>query len=177
MKAMVTILGAAAILATAACTTAGDGGSAEVVSANAGLLDADGQSRGNATASQAGNDIRVRVNAMGFPPGSHGLHVHTVGQCTPPSFDSAGGHWNPGKMQHGKDNASGPHMGDLPNIVIGSDGRGTVEFTIKGAMVRGGAAPMLDADGAAIVIHATADDYRTDPTGNSGARIACGVFG
>ena len=169
---------AASTLLLAGCTTSESGmETAPTTSASAELLDASGQPMGRATAMQAGGDIRVRVEGTGLPPGSHGVHVHTVGQCTAPAFDSAGGHWNPTSKKHGRDNPDGMHKGDLPNLVVGTDGNGTLEFTVQGAMVRGGPTAMFDSDGASFVIHATADDYRTDPSGNSGGRIACGIFG
>jgi Cu-Zn family superoxide dismutase len=95
-----------------------------------------------------------------------------VGRCDAPDFTSAGGHWNPTQKKHGTMNPQGPHQGDLPNLVIGSDGRGTIGAVIPGATLAG----LLDADGAAMVIHAGPDDLMTDPSGNSGGRIACGVF-
>jgi Cu-Zn family superoxide dismutase len=110
-------------------------------------------------------------------PGAYGVHLHAVGRCDPPGFTSAGPHCNPTGHQHGKDNPQGMHKGDLPNLLVGTDGRGTFEYTVPGATLLGrGAGALLDADGAAIVVHAQADDYRTDPSGNSGARIACGTL-
>jgi Cu-Zn family superoxide dismutase len=99
-----------------------------------------------------------------------------TGECDSPDFSRAGAHWNPSGRLHGSENPQGPHLGDIPNLVVGSDGRGMVEFTIAGAQLESGAHRLLDDDGAAVVIHADADDYRTDPSGNSGARIACGVL-
>jgi superoxide dismutase, Cu-Zn family len=110
---------------------------------------------------------------MNMPQGTYAAHVHTTGRCDAPDFTTAGSHWNPTASQHGKDNPQGMHKGDLPNLLVGTDGRGTLEYTIAGADV----GAMLDADGASIVIHTGADDYRTDPSGNSGGRMACGVFG
>jgi len=136
-----------------------------------------GQSKARATATQTGDSIRVRLEASGMPRGSYGAHIHMTGRCDAPEFTTAGGHWNPTGQQHGKNNPRGMHKGDLPNLLIGTDGRGSVEMTIPGAALLGEAMPMLDADGASLVIHAQADDYRTDPSGNSGGRIACGVFG
>ena len=129
-----------------------------------------------ATATQAGDSIRVRVEATGMPQGTYAAHIHTTGVCTPPDFTSAGPHWNPTGQQHGRNNPAGMHKGDLPNLSVGTDGRGSFEYVVPGAWVSGGSVPMLDADGAAIVIHAQADDYRSDPSGNAGARMACGVF-
>ena len=116
------------------------------------------------------------LNLHDLPPGTHGIHIHAVGQCTPPSFDSAGPHWNPAQKQHGKDNAKGPHAGDLANIVIPASGKLETQFTLDGIAMRG-EGNLLDGDGGSLVIHAGPDDYKTDPSGNSGARIACAVIG
>lgn len=121
--------------------------------------------------------VRFRVEVAGLKPGTYGMHVHEIGRCDEPDFTSAGAHWNPASKRHGRENLNGPHMGDLPNLVIGADARGTANGFIAGAKLSDGPNPMLDADGAALLIHAKADDYRTDPSGNSGARIACGVVG
>lgn len=181
MKMPILTVGAAAVIGATACTSvdndAYSGGTPAASAASAELRDAAGQVVGSATATQSGDSIRIRVEASGLPQGAHGAHVHMTGQCVAPGFDSAGGHWNPTNMQHGKDNPAGMHKGDMPNMLIGTDGSGTLEYTISGARLAGGDGAMLDADGAAIVIHAGPDDYRTDPSGNSGARIACGVFG
>ena len=128
------------------------------------------------TATQVGDSIRVRIEAMGMPSGTYAAHIHMTGVCTPPDFTSAGGHWNPTGQKHGRNNPAGMHKGDLPNLSVGTDGRGSFEYTIPGAWLRSGPSPMLDADGAALVIHAKADDYMTDPAGNAGSRMACGVF-
>jgi superoxide dismutase, Cu-Zn family len=139
--------------------------------ASATLAAADGSSRGTATIRNENGVMRVTVDASGMPQGAHGLHVHTVGRCDAPSFESAGPHWNPTGKMHGRDNPMGPHQGDLPNLMAGTDGSGSVSFDLPGSM-----AALMDADGAAIIVHAAADDYKTDPSGNSGGRIACGVF-
>jgi len=145
--------------------------------ATADVRNAAGASVARASATQVGDTIRLRVEATGLAPGSYGSHIHAVGRCDAPTFESAGPHWNPTERQHGRDNPAGQHMGDLPNLMVGTDGRGSFEFTVPQAWVEGGAMPMLDADGASIMIHQRPDDYRTNPSGNSGARIACGVFG
>ncbi|HEY6917049.1 MAG TPA: superoxide dismutase family protein [Allosphingosinicella sp.] len=140
--------------------------------ATANLMDASGQMAGTARVEQIGDSLRVTVDGTRLPQGPHGVHLHQVGLCTPPTFESAGGHWNPTDRMHGKDNPAGMHKGDLPNILIGTDGRGSIEYTVPMASL----GQLIDGDGAAIVVHAQADDYRTDPSGASGARIACGVL-
>ena len=139
--------------------------------AHASLADATGASRGTVMLVET-SGLEVRITGEGLPAGTHGVHLHTVGRCDAPDFQSAGAHWNPTMKQHGRDNPQGAHAGDLPNLVVGADGRGTVRFTVP----QGALAALLDNDGAAVVIHASADDYRTDPSGNSGGRIACGVI-
>lgn len=119
--------------------------------------------------------VAVHVQAAGLPQGQYGVHIHTVGRCDAPGFESAGEHWNPAGRQHGKLNPQGHHLGDLDNLLVNAEG-GRLEFTIPGATLRGGEHPIVDADGASLVIHADPDDYRTDPSGNSGVRIACGVL-
>ena len=110
----------------------------------------------------------LRIAVQGLPPGDHGLHLHAVGRCDGPKFESAGGHWNPEARQHGHLNPQGPHLGDLPNLTVSANGHGAINFRIAGLVA--------DADGTALVIHAGPDDYRTDPSGNSGDRIACAVL-
>jgi len=132
----------------------------------------DGKDVGRATVREVAGGLRVTVDARFLPPGMHGAHLHTVGRCEGSDFASAGPHWNPGGMKHGTNNPQGPHAGDLPNLSIGPDGRGTLGINLPGASFDA----LLDADGAAMVIHADADDMMTDPSGNSGGRIACGVL-
>jgi Cu-Zn family superoxide dismutase len=136
------------------------------------LRTAAGADAGRATATEVTGGIRYTIDARGLPAGTHGAHVHMVGRCDVPDFTTAGGHWNPSGRQHGTMNPQGPHAGDLPNLIIGADGRGTIGITIAGATMDG----LLDPDGSTMMVHATADDLRTDPSGNSGGRIACGVF-
>ena len=111
----------------------------------------------------------LRIAAQALPPGDHGLHLHSVGRCDGPSFQSAGGHWNPAGRQHGHLNPAGSHAGDLPNLTASANGRGAINFLVVGGS-------LADADGTALVIHASPDDYRTEPSGNSGDRIACAVI-
>ena len=139
------------------------------------LFGPSGELRGTASLEARPQGLRIAAQVEGLAPGTYAIHYHRFGVCTPPTFDSAGPHFNPTTRQHGRDNPLGPHLGDLPNIVVGADGRGAVSHTVDGLMLTGGATPLLDAYGAAVVLHAGADDYRTDPSGNSGARIACGA--
>jgi superoxide dismutase, Cu-Zn family len=171
----IAILGAS--LALAGCATNGTApGGSSAASATAMLTDAGGASKGTASVSQSAEGLRLVVEATGLSQGAHGLHLHMTGRCDPPDFTSAGSHWNPGGKMHGRDNPAGLHLGDLPNLLVGTDGRGRLEVTIPSATLTGGATPLLDADGAALVVHAGPDDYKTDPSGNSGGRIACGVL-
>ncbi len=146
------------------------------VTATTQLLGANGELRGTARLEHrpAGTQVVVMVEDMA--PGTYGVHLHTVGKCDAPEFKTAGPHFNPGNKMHGHDNPMGAHAGDLPNIVVGADGHGTFTEQLPDLTLTGGAAPLLDADGAAVVVHAGPDDYKTDPSGNSGARIACGVL-
>ena len=136
------------------------------------LVNTAGQSIGSVVAWQTAGGVSFRINASGLPHGIHGLHVHSVGRCEGPDFASAGGHWNPGARQHGMNNPAGPHAGDLPNVDVAANGKLGATVTLAGASMAG----LLDADGSALVLHAGADDYKTDPSGNSGARIACAVI-
>ena len=145
--------------------------------ADAALVDGGGRTLARASVSDVGDGIRVRVEAAGLVQGAYGAHIHTSGRCDGPAFTTAGPHWNPTAQQHGKDNPQGMHKGDLPNLLVGTDGRGSFEYTVPGVSIGGRGPRLLDEDGAAIVIHAAPDDYRSDPSGNSGNRIACGVLG
>lgn len=149
--------------------TAGD---EEMNSAIANLQTAEGEAAGRVTARESGDGIMISLNAEGMPPGQHGVHVHMTGTCEAPSFESAGGHWNPTNQQHGLEDPEGQHAGDMPNLDVAEDGSGTLEYTLQGGTFDG----LLDGDGSAFIVHASADDQMTDPSGNSGARIACGVF-
>jgi Cu-Zn family superoxide dismutase len=141
--------------------------------ATATLKDSAGREFGTLTLSQADSGIRVSGRVAGLAPGDHGIHLHAVGSCSP-TFESAGGHWNPAAREHGAENAAGPHRGDLVNLQVGSDSSGAVDVVTPGGELRGVDA-LLDADGATVVVHAMRDDYRTDPDGGSGERVACGV--
>jgi Cu-Zn family superoxide dismutase len=144
--------------------------------ATAELRNAQGQVVGTATLAEVSGGVRVLVDAKGLPPGPKGVHIHAVGKCEPPDFASAGGHFNPGGKKHGFDSPEGPHAGDLPNMTVGADAVGRLESMNERITLAAGPNPVLDADGSALVIHADPDDFRTDPAGNSGARVACGVI-
>ena len=136
------------------------------------LKKADGTAAGSAIASVTPEGLSVSVSVTGITPGQHGVHVHMTGKCEGPAFASAGGHWNPGSTKHGLDAPDGAHAGDMPNLTVAEDGTGTLTFTLRSGTL----AELLDADGSAFVVHAGPDDQKTDPSGNSGDRVACGVF-
>jgi Cu-Zn family superoxide dismutase len=142
------------------------------------LINASGHAIGTVRAWQTTGGVSFHMEASGLPHGVHGIHVHSVGRCDPPDFASAGSHWNPLGKKHGMNNPQGPHAGDLPNVEVAANGALGTTVTLPGASLTGPATAgvLLDADGAALVIHAQADDYTTDPSGNSGARIACAVI-
>ena len=137
---------------------------------------ADGKALGSVSVSEDANGATMTVNASGMPAGMHGIHLHEKGLCDGPKFESAGAHWNPGAKQHGRDNPQGAHLGDFANLEVAGAGTATASFTVAGAMMASGANMLADADGTAIVVHAKADDYKTDPAGDSGDRIACAVI-
>jgi Cu-Zn family superoxide dismutase len=140
------------------------------------LRDANGRAVGTAVFLQSNGSVRVVLDVTGLPPGVKGVHIHSAGRCDPPAFESAGEHFNPTGAQHGSLNPRGPHAGDLPNITIDSNGRGHLEATLRRVSLEKGSTSLFDADGSSIVVHADPDDLRTDPSGGSGARIACGVI-
>jgi Cu-Zn family superoxide dismutase len=145
-------------------------------SATAALRDARGRLIGQAIFTGLSDGVRIVMEVRGLPPGLKAVHIHERGQCDPPAFTSAGDHFNPGKTQHGLHNPAGPHAGDLPNIQIDEDGNGRLETMTPRVTLSSGPTSILDDDGSAIVVHGAPDDFKTDPTGNSGARIACGVI-
>jgi superoxide dismutase, Cu-Zn family len=151
-------------------------GEAAAQAANAELIDRDGQVIGNVALREMEHAVRIFAQAEGLPPGAHGFHIHETGSCEPPTFESAGGHFNPEGAQHGHGNASGPHAGDLPNVHVASDGVLAVEFFTDRVTLGEGETSLLGEDGTAILIHAGPDDYQTDPAGDAGDRIACGVI-
>ena len=136
---------------------------------------ADGRAAGTATLLDVSGAVVLDMEVTGVPGGPKGMHLHTTGLCTPPDFQSAGGHLNPTRRAHGLASAEGAHLGDLPNLQVEASGTTRARFDLTGS--RAELIPYLfDADGTSVMIHAEADDNLTDPSGNSGARIVCGVL-
>jgi Cu-Zn family superoxide dismutase len=135
-----------------------------------------GEPAGTARFWQTGEDVRVLAEVRGMPAGAHGIHLHAVGRCEGSDFTSAGGHFNPANRKHGLQNPEGPHAGDMPNIQVGADGTGRLDYVSRAVTLGAGPTSVFDQDGTALVVHAGPDDQRTDPAGNSGGRIACGVI-
>lgn len=149
---------------------------ASAQSAKATFKNADGATVGSADLTQVVDGVFLKVTVKGLPPGEHAFHVHAVGKCEPP-FTSAGGHFNPDNKKHGMMSAEGHHAGDMPNLVIPASGELTVEVVNTAVTLdKGKPNSVFKPDGTALVIHASPDDYKTDPTGNAGGRIACGVI-
>jgi Cu-Zn family superoxide dismutase len=136
---------------------------------------ADGKQVGTVSMREEGGGTVLTVSVQNMPPGTYGMHIHAVGKCEGPKFESAGAHWNPSQKKHGRLNPQGAHDGDLENLTVGAAGSGGVTANLSAALT-GGMTPILDQDGASLMIHAKADDYKTDPSGNSGDRIACAVL-
>jgi superoxide dismutase, Cu-Zn family len=175
MTAGFALLGA---IALAGC--ANMGGKAPVTNlptpdAHANLVDARGADRGRVDIFKDGSGLRLELVARGFGAGTYAMHIHETGRCDAPKFTTAGAHWNPTGAQHGRENPMGAHHGDLPNLVIEPDTIGRATLQLVGTRLAGEGG-VLDTDGAAFVIHAGPDDMRTDPSANSGDRIACGVI-
>ncbi len=162
-----------AVAALATVVTAQGNGAGH---ASAALVDVDGNEVGFAQFTEdATGMLHVSVHVKGVSPGQHGIHLHAVGSCTP-TFAAAGGHHNPLGRQHGLANPNGAHAGDLPNLEVNAAGVGRLVGTTDRATLSAGPTTLFDADGSAVIIHAGPDDQVTDPTGNSGGRIVCGVI-
>lgn len=144
--------------------------------AHAEIINGQGQKIGSATLTQTGGGVQIQATVSQLSPGTHAFHIHTVGKCEGPDFKSAGGHFNPAGKQHGKDNPAGAHAGDLLNIEVDPAGNATVTQLASGVTLGDTPNSLFHEGGTAIVIHEKADDYKTDPTGNAGGRIACGVI-
>jgi Cu-Zn family superoxide dismutase len=146
--------------------------------ATANVMDLEGKSLGTLELMSTGTAVHISGQLSGLPAGDPGIHIHEKGDCDAAGkFESAGGHFNPTSHKHGKDNPEGPHAGDLQNITVPPEGAGAlVDLTDENVTLGEGENSLFDADGSAIVVHADPDDYKTDPSGNSGDRIACGVI-
>ncbi len=174
MKRILAIFGLVLVAALSTAAAAGAVGER----ATGTFVDGTGKQVGTAELTQEAGQVRVIVrfdNADVVKAGNHGFHFHAVGRCDGPDFMSAGGHFNPTSKQHGLKNPAGPHAGDLPNLTVEANGTAAYQATNALVTLGPGANALLDADGSALVIHADPDDEATDPTGNSGGRIACGV--
>ena len=149
---------------------------AQSPTAKASLKDATGKDVGAVQLVQTPHGVLLRMSLKGVAPGEHAFHVHAVGKCEAP-FTSAGGHFNPASKKHGMEAAEGSHAGDMPNLYIPANGELKIDVANHMiSLIKGQPNSVFDADGSAIIIHAGADDYKTDPTGNAGDRIVCGVI-
>jgi superoxide dismutase, Cu-Zn family len=140
------------------------------------LSDGQGKSVGTAELSPAAQGVSIRLNLMNLPPGEHAIHVHTVAKCEGPAFTTAGPHLNPDMKHHGLQNPDGPHAGDMPNFTVAADGTAKAAVVAPGVTMGDDSHSVFTNGGTALVIHEKADDMKSDPAGNAGARVACGVI-
>ena len=164
--------GALLVLAAATATSAAKGPKG----AKADLHDAQGKAVATASLKQVKNGVRISLQVADLPAGTHAFHIHTAGKCEAPDFTSAGGHFNPEGKKHGLKNPEGPHAGDMPNITVVANGKGKAQVVNTRVALGEGANSLFHEGGTAIVIHEKADDEMTDPAGNAGKRITCGVI-
>jgi superoxide dismutase, Cu-Zn family len=168
MKALYTVAAAASLLALATVSAAAQ-------TAKATLKNAEGKEVGSAALTQTPAGVLIKLSVKGLPAGEHAFHVHAVGKCEPP-FTTAGGHFNPEKKKHGMMATDGPHAGDMPNLHIPTNGELAVDvLNAAVTLEKGKANSLFGPEGTALIIHAGKDDYKTDPTGEAGGRIACGL--
>jgi Cu-Zn family superoxide dismutase len=160
-------------IAAAVALLCGTSAFAQDSAATATLMDQSGTTLGTLQLMDMDGGVHISGELTGVPNGDHGFHIHTTGTCDAAAkFESAGGHFEPGTHKHGKDNPEGPHAGDLMNITADDDGKASVDLMNANVTIE----QLNDADGAALVLHADADDYKTDPSGNSCDRFACAVI-
>ena len=144
--------------------------------ARADIKNAQGKSVGTVFLRETKDGVLMTVNVNGLPEGLHAVHVHSAGKCEGPAFTSAGPHFNPMNKQHGLKNPAGPHAGDLPDMYVEKNGAGRYEVLVDSITLGSGERSVFDIDGTSVIVHVTADDNMTDPTGNSGDRVACGMI-
>ena len=169
----------AALVALAFAAVAQDSNSSKPVKkTTVALKDAKGNSVGTATIKSSGRGVQIDLNVKNLPPGDHGLHFHQTAKCDPPDFKSAGPHFNPDNKQHGFLNPQGHHNGDMANFPVGSNGKANVALKDPDVVLGTGTEPnsLFANGGTALMIHTSPDDMKTDPSGNAGDRIACGVI-
>ena len=168
MKALYILTASASLLALATVSAAAQ-------TAKANLRNAEGKEVGSAALTQTPAGVLITLSVKGLPAGEHAFHVHAVGKCEPP-FTTAGGHFNPEKKKHGMMASDGPHAGDMPNLHVPTSGELAVDvLNAAVTLEKGKANSLFGPEGTALIIHAGKDDYKTDPTGEAGGRIACGL--
>ena len=174
-RVLILLVVLAAVIVVPCCYVLAQSGATHIASAM--LKDPNGRDVGFARFTEdPGGLVHVNVQVNGLSPGRHGIHIHETGNCTGPAFAAAGEHYNPIGKHHGLNNTGGPHAGDLPNLVVGGDGTGRMIAATDRVTLSPGPTTLLGKNGTSLVIHADPDDQMSDPSGNSGKRIACGVI-
>ncbi len=168
LKTLLAVISFSLLAVTLSCA-------AEPLKAKAVLHNVKGEQVGSATLEETPGGVRLKLSVSKLPPGAHAVHIHASAKCDGPDFKSAGPHFNPAHKKHGRKNPEGPHAGDLPDLQAGPDGTDVMEAVVSGVTLAGeGENSLFHPGGTSIVLHASADDNQTDPSGNSGDRIACG---